>query len=287
MSKTIGNMTLKAVPVGTDMVAIADSEDLDKTKKVLLSAISGGGVANLTDLTVTGTYSGGILTFTASETFTPVDGDLYKFKAPVGNTTNATDFNLVIGGTTYPIYFVLTTPALSNAGVIQAGTVLILSYSSADSGFYVVFNSLADAKFQVVGGTLLRSSYTILPDVSNVRSLGSTSSRWSGMYATQAYLGSSGARAYQEVINNITTTPVIAVTNHQLTVFTNPLESLTITAIPTTTIECEYHFTTASTFTFSAPPLVGKWIGGTPTFGPNKSYTIVIKNGIAACGEVF
>lgn len=43
MSKTIGNMTLKASPVGTDMVAIADSEDSDKTKKVLISAISGGG----------------------------------------------------------------------------------------------------------------------------------------------------------------------------------------------------------------------------------------------------
>jgi len=39
MSKPIGDLTLKAAPVGTDAVAIADSEDSDKTKKVLLSAL--------------------------------------------------------------------------------------------------------------------------------------------------------------------------------------------------------------------------------------------------------
>lgn len=54
MSKTIGNMTLKATPVGTDAVAIADSEDSDKTKKVLLSSIAGGGsLATLSDVSFT------------------------------------------------------------------------------------------------------------------------------------------------------------------------------------------------------------------------------------------
>lgn len=68
---------------------------------------------------------------------------------------------------------------------------------------------------------------------------------------------------------------------------TSPITSLTFTGtLASYRSESEWQFTTDSTFTFSATPLVGKWIGGAPTFDVNKSYVITIKNGLAAWGEV-
>ena len=75
---------------------------------------------------------------------------------------------------------------------------------------------------------------------------------------------------------------------HKRIIYGTPISSLTLvnSPIPNQGFEQEFQFTTDSTFTFTAAGLVGKWVGGTPTFEPNKSYVISIKNGIAACGEV-
>lgn len=81
--------------------------------------------------------------------------------------------------------------------------------------------------------------------------------------------------------------PITSDNSNRVRKYTSPLSSLTLNGNPTSdTYEQEFRFTTGSTFTFTASGLVGKWIGGTPTFEPNKTYIIAIKNGLAAWGEV-
>ena len=71
-----------------------------------------------------------------------------------------------------------------------------------------------------------------------------------------------------------------------------PLTSLTLTnelseeSESVYRYETEIKFTTGETFAFTAPSLEGKWVGGTPTFEPNKTYVISIKNGTVAWGEI-
>ena len=71
-----------------------------------------------------------------------------------------------------------------------------------------------------------------------------------------------------------------------------PLTSLTLTSEPIEEsgsvyrYETEIQFTTGETFAFTATGLEGKWVGGTPTFEPNKTYVISFKNGTAAWGEI-
>ena len=74
--------------------------------------------------------------------------------------------------------------------------------------------------------------------------------------------------------------------------YTVPLTSLTLTNElieengSVYRYETEIRFTTGETFAFTATGLEGKWVGGTPTFEPNKTYVISFKNGTAAWGEV-
>ena len=83
------------------------------------------------------------------------------------------------------------------------------------------------------------------------------------------------------------TVPITSDNSNRVRKYTSPLSSLTLNGNPTSdTYEQEFRFTTGATFTFTASGLVGKWIGGTPTFEPNKTYVIAIKNGLAAWGEV-
>lgn len=83
------------------------------------------------------------------------------------------------------------------------------------------------------------------------------------------------------------TVPITSDNSNRVRKYTSPLASLTLNGNPTSdTYEQEFRFTTGSTFTFTATGLVGKWIGGSPTFEPNKTYVIAIKNGVAAWGEV-
>ena len=82
------------------------------------------------------------------------------------------------------------------------------------------------------------------------------------------------------------TTATLELAANKLYTFATALTALTISSIPVGTYETEIQFTTDATFTFTATGLQGKWIGGAPTFEPNKSYVIAIKNGLAAWGEV-
>ena len=83
------------------------------------------------------------------------------------------------------------------------------------------------------------------------------------------------------------TVPITSDNSNRVRKYTSALSSLTLNGNPTSdTYEQEFRFTTGSTFTFTATGLVGKWIGGAPTFEPNKTYVIAIKNGLAAWGEV-
>lgn len=94
---------------------------------------------------------------------------------------------------------------------------------------------------------------------------------------------------FQQKTSNASATPSIALSANVDTFIacTTPLTSLTITGDPSvTTWETEIQFTTDATFAFTATGLQGKWVGGAPTFEPNKTYVIAIKNGLAAWGEV-
>lgn len=66
------------------------------------------------------------------------------------------------------------------------------------------------------------------------------------------------------------------------------LTELTLTAVVDSWLESEIHFTTGTTFTFTATTLDGKWIGvaGTPTFEAGKKYVISIKKSEAVLGKL-
>jgi hypothetical protein len=69
---------------------------------------------------------------------------------------------------------------------------------------------------------------------------------------------------------------------------TQPLTSLTVNAPSfTSTWETEIHFTTDSTFAFTLTGTELKWLGdAAPTFEPNTSYVIAVKNGYGVCSKV-
>ena len=120
---------------------------------------------------------------------------------------------------------------------------------------------------------------------------------------TDGYLSSSNwstfnYKATTQSITNYTTqtTPSINLSSpafyNRFYRCTVPLTSLTLTselieeAGAVYRYETEIRFTTGETFAFTATGLEGKWVGGTPTFEPNKTYVISFKNGTAAWGEV-
>ena len=97
------------------------------------------------------------------------------------------------------------------------------------------------------------------------------------------------ATLFQIPTTSVSATPAIALSSNvdKFISCTTPITSLTISGTPTkATMETEIQFTTGETFAFTATGLEGKWIGGTPTFEPNKTYVISIKNGTAAWGEI-
>ena len=97
------------------------------------------------------------------------------------------------------------------------------------------------------------------------------------------------ATLFQQLTPNTSATPSIVLSANvdKFISCTTPLTSLTISGEPSSvTMETEIKFTTGETFAFTATGLEGKWVGGTPTFEPNKTYVISIKNGTAAWGEI-
>lgn len=90
----------------------------------------------------------------------------------------------------------------------------------------------------------------------------------------------------KEIINTTDTTATITVEENTRYYYSQPLTSLTLTSVDTSTLESEIEFYTDSTFSFTASTMTGKWVDGTPTFDANKHYVIAIKNGIGAYGEI-
>lgn len=284
MSKTIGNMTLKAAPVGTDMVAIADSEDLDKTKKVLLSAISGGGGESHIHWIKNASYDSStkVLSGIADDVTSYVDGDLYAFYFPEnvsGNVLLKVDVNS-LGA------LVVYRPGLDTYqfnGVFKQNWLMIFTYKSYLPGFFLAYADTFANSFMKVQSNMILSSCSIIP-TSNTYTLGNTGRSWTNIYVNSCPVD-------QEVSSSTSTTPTIDLNNssnyHKVFVYTLPLTSLTLTNVSSKTFEQEIQFTTDSTFTFTASGLTGKWLGvSAPTFDPNTSYVIAIKNGYAVCSKV-
>lgn len=259
MSKPIGNLTLKATPVGTDAVAIADSEDSDKTKKVLLSALSGGGGSSeyyheLKNVSYVNA-SGNPLVITATcDNLTSYTTGIYVLELPssiYGAKTQGVRININNLGNkqwrTLAYYFDQTSKAPD--GLFLTGGVYILIYNTifSDDVFHIIHAPTIPMTQSMVSSNETTPAF-------NLDTLG------------------------QPMTNNL----------HKRIIYGTPISSLTLvnSPIPNQGFEQEFQFTTDSTFTFTAAGLVGKWVGGTPTFEPNKSYVISIKNGIAACGEV-
>ena len=271
MSKTIGNMTLKAAPVGTDMVAIADSEDLDKTKKVLLSALGGSDKIHILDDTVTfsaPTYSATCTGITSYE-----DGHFYLIKFPsvttavnvytryininsLGNvevdynyTSNWNDYN---GNYYFPV-----TPEVS-----------ILLYRQTENKFYFV-NSTTSLFKTTLYCNLVEAASNLYIKYAPVLQ---TSINPGGAPTPSVFItdnSSPGGHAFYTWPNST-------------------LTSLTITCISTTHWDTEFVFTTGSTFTLTVTGTYWKgWLGvSAPTFEANATYVVVIKNGYGVYSKV-
>lgn len=267
MSRTIGNMTLKATPVGTDMVAIADSEDLDKTKKVLLSALSGGSdMIHVLDDTVT--WSNPTYSATGAGITQYEDGHFYLIKFPSisgvineGRNLNinnlggkSLDFNYSNQWLTNRRYILPTTPETS-----------IVLYRSSTDRFYFITSTSKDCVEAGYYGSVEANDVIVRGDY-----------------------------VYQLSRNIDSSTPTITIaingTDHYHVVYycSLPLTSLTINvSAASSRWETEIDFTTDSTFTLTITGSNLKWLGdAAPTFDPNTSYVIAIKNGYGVCSKV-
>jgi hypothetical protein len=273
MSKTIGNMTLKAAPVGTDAVAIADSEDLDRTKKVLLSAL-GGGASTIHYLDNTVTYNKPNYSATGSGITQYEDGHFYVLRLPnissVANDVYFKYLNINNLGNKFLWYDYQN-------NTWPTSPTNILPYTPSISIF--MYNATSD-RFEFIDSSSTKFAYSLYAQEINVG----------------RFIYFKGIPIVQNVISTTSTTPSINVGNganrHCRYTFTQPLTSLTITnAIlsddPKNVWEIEFQFTTDSTFTFTAADLANKWLGvSAPTFDPNTSYVIAIKNGYATYSKV-
>lgn len=270
MSKPIGDLTLKAAPVGADMLAIADSEDSDKTKKILLSAISGGGggsdkihiVENVTFSNPT--YSG-----TASGVTQYEDGHFYLVQFPnissVSTVSTIRSININNLGDV-DLDFNYQSNWYSNRKSILPTTpeTSILLYRSTPNTFYFVTSTTIDIK------TISRTQ--------------------TGYVDTDLLIGNDYVNQYG--VNVTSTTPTIYIPNSSPAIYhivhycTNPLTSLTLNVSNKSRWETEIDFTTDSTFTFTLTGSL-KWLGdAAPTFDPNTSYVIAVKNGYGVCSKV-
>ena len=259
MSKTIGNMTLKATPVGTDMVAIADSEDLDKTKKVLLSALGGGSNFKY----------------------------YYELKNVAYDTINSNPLQITAdcdGLTAYvPGIYVLTLP--SDVSSVKGYGIRLningLGYKNCRTLVYYSDQTIkAPANLLVTGGVYILDYNTMFgDDVFHIIHAPTIPMKQSMVSTNQTSLSIDLSEFGSAIWNSV----------HKRWKITSPLTSLTLLNSPIENqgFEQEIQFTTDSTFTFTAAGLVGKWLGvSAPTFEPNTSYVIAIKNGYAVCAKV-
>lgn len=274
MSKPIGDLTLKAAPAGADMIAIADSQDSNKTKKILVSAISGGGgggsdMIHVLDDTVTWsdpTYSATGTGITQYE-----DGHFYLIKFPTisGTISDARNVNINNIGNVpleYNDQSDWYNGFTSKANVLpKTQHTSILLYRSATNRFYLIDSDYSTYKNQMLCRSFVASSKMSL-----------------GPYCTSVE---------QIMYNEPSTTPSITISGsagyHRGAICLNPITALTINANNSSSWETEIHFTTDSTFSLTISGTKLKWLGdAAPTFDPNTSYVIAIKNGYGVCSKV-
>lgn len=274
MSKTIGNMTLKAAPVGTDMVAIADSEDSDKTKKVLLSAISGGGGAEkihvLDDLV---TFSAPTYSATGTGVTSYEDGHFYLIKFP----------SVTTAGNVYTRYI-----NINSLGNVEIDYNYNSDWLDYNGNFYfpvtpevsILLYRQTENKFYFVDSTTSLFKTTLYCSV--VESA-------SNLYIKKAPVKQSSINPGGDPTPSITIAESSTPGGHANYTWPNKtLTSLTINCNASTPWDTEIIFTTDSTFTLTVTGSYWKgWLGvATPTFEANATYVIVIKNGYGVYSKV-
>jgi hypothetical protein len=283
----ISQLTQKQTLVDADVITILDSENNLTNKKALISALPKE-VPHFHDLgTVTGTFSNGVLSLTANQTEI-VNGDLYGFVCPITNNDNATTATITIGSTTLNLRSVVFDHLYeNNAGLWQQGFYQVYQYIEQANAFALVFDSMMALSFNKVNFENILTCMDLIPATGVNLTIGSPTNRFFTGFFDKLLLSSSNIPVAQNIVTSPLITPSItSVESHTVYKYTNALTSLTIGTIPSDTFEAEIQFTTRSSFIFTASSLANKWIGGTPTFEPNKSYVIAIKNGLAAWGEV-
>lgn len=267
MSKTIGNMTLKATPVGNDAIAIADSEDSDKTKKVLLSSISGGGsnVHIIENVTEVSDSSGLIYTGTAADVTAYEDNHLYVFYIPTSYSTKHDRYININSLGVKRLWFNNDNNFDDTQGypklAISTANVIVI-YRSITQAFHLVDTTNTSIKENIWCSYLHCGASSII-DGSDATEF-ATIKQKVGHYSYSSY-----------AVN-------FRYSSHSVWIFDVPVTALTILHIDCGPMwEKEIQFTTDSTFTMTATELVGKWIGvnTTATFDPNTTYVVKIKNG--------
>lgn len=257
MSKKISEFTLKNSVSPNDVLAILDSESGYENKKILASAISGGSgdyqyYHELKNVQMTFTYGAYQVSRITAECdgLTVYEDGIYVLKSPATNS-GYSGYGVTLNINNLGARTCILLNGTSSGGA--SSNPLESNYFTSGGCYIFVFNSSNNTFYNVYSQTLpLRQHIDTSSDPSPNINL--------------------------SLLNEI----------HRCYKYTSPLNSLTLNLTPPINqgFETEFQFTTGSTFTFSATDLVGKWIGGVPTFEPNKSYVIAIKNGLAAWGEV-
>ena len=170
-----------------------------------------------------------------------------------------------------------TIPTVNNA-------TLTITQNGVSAGTFTA-NASSDTTIAIT--ETIQSANSPLSITSNTLSISTADTSTSGaLSSTDWNTFNSKANAQAVVADTTSTTATLALASNTLYTFSEPLTDLTISSIPSDTYETEIQFSSGTGFTFTASVLTGKWIGGTPTFEPNKTYVIAIKNGLAAWGEV-
>lgn len=267
-SKKISQLPAKATLDPNDVIPILDSADDYVNKKVLASSIASAGNVHLVTIT---NYDSATYTFTGTspDVAQYEESHLYIFKVSSGYQFYQNQGNITINSLpTYPI--------VGDSGSMP-------SYSLRPGGYAMLL--FTNNSFRMVCAL---TDKIVAKDVGRFQDVYANK-----VYSPTYYNDSFGYTKLNQVSETSTeTAPTYYIQgdsgSNKHIKYTNPLASLTLTGNPRNQPgELEFQFTTGSTFAFTAATLVGKWIGiAAPTFDPNTSYVICIKNGYAVLGKV-
>lgn len=272
MSKPIGDLTLKAAPAGADMIAIADSQDSNKTKKILVSAISGGGGGGGSDmihvLDDTVTWANPTYSATGTGITQYEDGHFYLIKFPsisgsISQNRKLNINNLGEKNLSYNYFSDWLNDSVSQSNLLpETPATCVLLYRSSTNTFYLIDSTNHTYKDRIY------------------------------LYEGHLYTAYYGRNVVpQEVSSQYNSTVSVNISAntscHKLYDCTVAVTSLTIIATNRSSWETEVHFTTGATFSLNLSGSNFKWLGdAAPTFEPNTSYVIAIKNGYGVCSKV-